>query len=174
MNFSIEELNDMLFILGECSRNCLLASRVYKERYPNRRAPRAVAMERLKTRFTTQNRIDYKAAAQTKPILDNENNHFDVLLSVTENPQVSATELSNQLNISRTSVGRILKSHGQHPYHPIKQQELLPQDYQCRVRFCKWAINMLHNDVHFFSKVMFTDESTFANIALPNRKNLHY
>lgn len=48
MNFSQIEMVDMIFILGECQRNCLLASRVYHERYPERRPPNEKSFKRLK------------------------------------------------------------------------------------------------------------------------------
>lgn len=41
MNFTREELVDMVFILGECYKNGVLTARVYGERYPDRRHPRS-------------------------------------------------------------------------------------------------------------------------------------
>lgn len=131
-------------------------------------------MERLNCRFITYNTTDYKAPQRRKPILDSEDHNINVLLSVAENPGVSAVELGNNLNISRRSVLRILKSHSYHPYHIVKQQELLARDYQSRIEFCEWAIHKQNIEEHFFANVMFSDESTFANIALPNRRNQHF
>lgn len=42
---------DMIFILGECLQNCLLASRVYAERFPDRNHPNKAAFERLLIQF---------------------------------------------------------------------------------------------------------------------------
>lgn len=46
MNFSVQEMVNMLYILVECDRNCLLTNRVYAERYPDYRKPRTQALEK--------------------------------------------------------------------------------------------------------------------------------
>lgn len=50
--YSKEERIDMIFILGECLQNCLLASRVYAQRFPNRNHPKKDVFERLLAQFS--------------------------------------------------------------------------------------------------------------------------
>ena len=52
MNFSKEDMVKMIYCLGASEENCLLASRVYAQRYPDaERHPNRLAFERLKERF---------------------------------------------------------------------------------------------------------------------------
>lgn len=174
MNYSSEELGDMMYILGECDRNPFLASRVYRQRYPARRIPETKSFERLRRRFDAHHRIDYLGPVRTKPVIGNEANNMQVLLSAIENPHVSARELSAEIDISDRSVRRIFKLHKQHPYHIIKQHGLEGEDHNLRMEFCNWAIDRENNAPNFFQNVMFSDESSFTNTSMPNRRNLHF
>lgn len=69
---------------------------------------------------------------------------------------------------------RILHSHKYHPYHITLNQELCEQDYARRLDFCLWARDQIARDPHYFSHVLFTDESMFHNSGTLNRHNCHY
>lgn len=85
-NFTTLEMVNMIFILGECARNCLLASRVYAERYPDiERKPRPKTFEKLLQRFVATGSTAYtKRMIINKPVI-NEENELRVLLVVEEN-----------------------------------------------------------------------------------------
>lgn len=73
MNYSQGEMVDMIFILGECQRNTLLASRVYKARYPERRHPQPKCLSKILERFTETGNVLYQKRSRTKRTV-NENN----------------------------------------------------------------------------------------------------
>lgn len=173
MNFSNEEMINMTFILGECAQNCLLASRVYRQRYRDRRHPRKEAFERLKSRLVTSGTVKYKAHTYPKTIATEENEMM-VLQAVIEDPNVSLRTLSNNLNISIRSVQRLLKKNRFHPYKIQLHQELLPIDHNIRLKFCERIIGIIEQEPDFWDTVLWTDESIFHNNGCVNTHNFHY
>lgn len=169
----MEELVDMTFIVGECQRNCLLASRVYRERYPDRRHPQVTTFEHLLDRFVATGNVQYKPPIQNKTVI-NEENELLVLTAVVENPNISQRTLSSELDISTRSIGRILKKSHFHPYKIQLHQELLPADYHNRANFCQLVLNRLQAGPGFYDFILWTDESTFHNNGLVNGRNYHY
>ncbi|KAI4470929.1 tubulin-specific chaperone e [Holotrichia oblita] len=85
MEFTKDELVQMIYILGECERNPLLVSRIYQIRYPNRRHPEPLDLERLRDRFETTGHVEYKKEERAKPV-GNENSQFAVLAMAVEDP----------------------------------------------------------------------------------------
>lgn len=59
MNFSQEELIDMVYSLGAGDRNPFLASRMYAQQFPERRHPRIETFEKLQERFERTGQVKY-------------------------------------------------------------------------------------------------------------------
>ena len=173
MNYTIEESIEMIYILGECSKNCLLASRVYGERFPDRRHPDARSFQRLMDRFDRTGTVKYEKHERAKPVT-NEENEFNVIATVVEDPQRSTADLSNLLDIGQTSIKNNPKKRKFHPYHMQLNQALEGQDFENRINFCNWCFAKMREDIQFFNLVMFTDEATFLNDGHVNRHNLHF
>lgn len=173
MNFNHEELVDMVYALGEGERNPMLASRIYCQRFPNRRHPTALAFERLKERFERTGHIYYEKKEREKRATLEEN-AFSILLSVVQNPHASTRTISNELDISQTSVSRTLRKHKFHPFHVQLVQELDAGDFQKRLEFSEWALNSFRQENTFFNYVLFSDEATFHKTGYVNRHNFHY
>lgn len=92
--------------------------------------------------------------------------------SVRENPSTSTRHRSQELNISRTSLRRILrKDLGMTPYKVQLVQELKPHDHPLRFRFARWANEKLHDDVDFAQKIIFSDEAHFHLGGYVNKQN---
>ena len=83
--------------------------------------------------------------------------------SVCEEPSTSMHRRSQQLNISETSLRRILhKDLGMMPYKVQLVQELKPIDHPMRCRLAKWACDRLTEDADFGkNKIIFSDEAYF-------------
>lgn len=173
-SYAIHERVDMVLCIGECLENCLLASKVYAQKYPDRRHPQKEVFERLLNRFHATGNVAYEKVNKNKTVIGDNVNELDVLLSVTENPNISTRKISVELEISQTSVCRILKTNHFHPYHIQLHQHLTEQDYGNRLNFCLWTLDKVGEDPDFFKNVLFTDESTFHNNGLVNRHNFHY
>lgn len=173
MNFSTQELVDMIWILGECHKNCLLATRIYSERFPERRKPNKNAFIKAMNRFNRTASAAYEKKVRIKTVV-NEENEFNALLSITENPHTSTRIISREQEIGRTSVRRIISKNKLHPFHIQLHQELINDDFLQRVTFCQWAQRKINNEQTFFEFVMFGDEATFHRNGALNRHNFHY
>lgn len=172
--YTKEERINMIFILGECRQNCLLASRVYAHRFPVRNHPKPAVFERLLNQFRESGSVSYKKPITKKPVTEDEDNVFSVVGAVIENPNISQNQISENTNVSQASISRILKKHRFHPYKIKLFQEMYGNDFDKRIEFCMWVLDKVAENTNFFDNVLFSDECTFHNNALVNRHNLHY
>lgn len=108
-----------------------------------------------------------------RPVL-NQENQLAVLTTIIENPQISSRQVSSQLNISQTSVRRVITKENHHPYHILNVQGLLPQDCQSRTDFFECFQSKLQLVPDFLNSLFWTDESTFHRNGFANRRNTHY
>lgn len=173
MNFNVDEMVDMIWILGECNKNALLSARMYHERFPERRQPTTTSFERLKDRFNRTGSVIYEKHERTKNTVTEEN-ELNVLLAVSENPHTSIRSISKEQELTYYSVQRILAKNRMHPYHIQLHQELTHDDFEKRIVFCEWALDKINQHRDFFDYVLFGDEATFHKNGSVNRHNFHY
>jgi Helix-turn-helix domain (DUF4817) len=173
MNFSQEELIDMVYFLGAGDRNPFLASRMYAQQFPERRHPRIEAFQKLQEKFERTGQVKYEKKDREKRVTQEEN-ELSVLLKVVENPHTSTRKISNELIVSQTSVSRTIRKFKFHPYHIQLVQELDQNDFQKRLQFSEWALEKLQQEYNFFDYVLFSDEATFHKNGYVNRHNFHY
>lgn len=174
MKYSDEERRDMIFVLGECMQNTLLASRIYIQKYPERRHPDRNVFERIKQIFHNNGDIKYKILQKRKCITENEENEYSVIGSLIENPHSSQRKISRDCGISRSSVQRILKKYKYYPYRIQLHQLVTNNDANRRLEFCSWVLQKYSEDCNFPDFIMFTDECSFHNTGLVNRQNFRY
>lgn len=172
MRYNTSELVDMIYILGECLKNALLASRVYAQRYPNRRHPEARVFEQVMNRFQRTGNVRYEK--ETRKTCISEENKMNVILSVVEDPQISCRTISNNFMMTKSTVNNILRKEKFHPYHIKLNQDLKPTDFQKRVDFCVWANNKILQDPVFMNVFLMSDEASFSSCGQVNRHNFHY
>lgn len=173
MKFSKAEMCNMIYVLGECERNCLLASRVYAAKFPNSRHPNRRSFQSLRARFEEEGSIKYKKSTQRKTVVTEENS-LEVLQSVIENPYASTRDLERTLNISRCSINRILRLHKFHPYGIMLLQKLSENDKLNRLAFCTWVMEENQEREESIRNILVTDEATFHSNGFVNRHNFHY
>ena len=173
MNFTKQEMIDMIYVLGASDKNCLLAVRIYHEKYPDRRQPHRSAFERLRQRFDETGNVQYIKTDRVKPVL-NEENELAVHLKVIEDPHIGSRKIATETDIGKTTVLRILDKNKFHPYHIQLFQELYDTDYERRLTFCNWAQQQIQREPRFFDYLLFTDEATFNKNGNVNRHNFHY
>lgn len=73
-------------------------------------------------------------------------------------------------DLKRESVRKVIRGVN-FPYKLTKQHKILAPDNEQRLEFCVWALGELEGNVDFFKSVLFTDESSFSNVGLPNHQN---
>lgn len=77
------------------------------------------------------------------------------------------------MNLSHQAVWRVLKRHKYRAFKIKITQVLHPGDSERRVMFCRNIMEMLEQNPHFLSNVIFTDECKFTNSGMFNRHNEH-
>lgn len=152
--FPNNELVDMVFILGECLRNPLLATRVYKEKYPDRRHSDVSAFENLFERFVSSSGNVACSKPRRDKLVLSENNKAIIMAALVEDTRRSAKQIEDIAEVSRTSVWRTIKNEKFHPYRFQKHHKHIGDDLLGRSDFSRWANAKLDRD--FFNFVLFT------------------
>ncbi|KAJ8914121.1 hypothetical protein NQ315_016197 [Exocentrus adspersus] len=116
------------------------------------RYPLTKCFVKLKERFERTANANYEKTARTHAC-SNQDRQIDIVGCAIQNPSITIREISDEISISKSVVQRMLKKNNFHPYHPEHHQFLTEQDCQKRV--------------------LFTDESSFANTGRENRHNYH-
>lgn len=150
-------------------------SDMFAAEYPNRPIPNHTTVERMIRKFEATGTVNNKCKCNENALQNvrhQENaNAVDVLLSVTENPNVSVRQLAENIGIHHTTVHKILKKHHYRSYKYQCHQELLPGDMERRAEFCYTIMEKANEDRNFLRNVCFTDECTFTLNNEPNAQN---
>lgn len=173
MDYTPNEYCDMIIIYGECGESAQNAAQEYAIRFPQRRAPNAQVILRLINRIRQTGSVlppRRAIGAGREQNVHTPQNEETILLMIEEDPSISIREISRRLNISKTTVQRILKENKMHAYHFTKVQNLLPEDYARRTNFCTW---LLAQEPGFVQKIVFTDECCFTREGSFNMHNSH-
>lgn len=171
-DFSTSEMRDMICVFAQTNFSGLAAARRYLQLYPNRRQPNHKLFRNLYNRlgetgsFRTQR---HNSATKTISVEQEE----EVLVRISENPDMSTRRLRAATGIRQPSIWRILHKEKLHPYHFTPVQNLLPQDLPARLRFAQFLHDKQNADRNFLDKILFTDEATFTRRGVFNRRNNH-
>jgi len=174
MEFSNEEIADIILTYGAANGNSTKAARIYRERFPRRRIPDSKTFvrqyQRLRDFGIQSGRPGNVGRTRGLRMLDIEQEVLDI---VHQNPQISQPRLAELTGVSLWSINRIIRNVGLHPYHYTRVQDLRQQDFQPRREFCEW-FNRHHNANPNFSKqILFSDEATFGRMGIFNQRNSH-
>lgn len=104
-----------------------------------------------------------------RPVADNVTEA--ALAAVEENPGTSTRRVSGQLGAAHSTIWKIWRAHGLHPFHKQKVQGLNPEDYQPRSNFCEWYLQRCQQEEVFPFTILFSDEATFGRDGIFNTKN---
>ncbi|KAJ8914075.1 hypothetical protein NQ315_014269 [Exocentrus adspersus] len=168
-----EEAFDMVGVYFECMRNVTIAARVYAVQYPERRHPNRRVFLRLIHRLRTRGSVHlpvYRRHGRGRT----EENTINVLAYVSFDPHLSTRAIARDLAISQTTVRNILREHRLHLYHIVPHQSLNARDFDSRLDFCNWLLNMIQDDPELLLRILWSDEATFRSDGTVNRHNMHY
>ena len=155
--FTYKELADMHLMYGLAEGIVRAAARLYRKRYPQRDAPDRRMFSSLHLNLCEYGSLrgnrhsDGRPRGTRTPSMEQ-----TVLDTVRRNPSASVRAVATAVGESRTSVHRVLKREGLHPYHLQKVQSLLLEDYPARERFARWYLNQCLQDANFSSYVLMT------------------
>lgn len=95
-----------------------------------------------------------------------------VSASVAADNTISVRRRSQQLNLSKSTLHRILtKDLHFHAYKIQLTQELKPRDHARRREFCEWVLQNIAVDGEFWDKLIFSDEAHFQLNGYVNKQN---
>ena len=83
----------------------------------------------------------------------------------------SAVSLSGELDISRSSLRRILQENDYKVCHPKSFHGPLEDDANRRLQMCAHFIGQFKNDPELFNKIMWSDEALFVLNDMINQQN---
>jgi len=162
------EIVDM--ILGECHNTFDAASRLYAERFPDRKHSNNTTIRRLTQRARNGHLVHQHRHHEFN---ENDARVITVLAVVHPDPHISTRQIEREIGIPQSTVSRILKAL-RYYLHTTLTQALRPNYIQLRIAFCQWALRIIQDDHHFFRYVLFFDEAKFYSDGQLNRHNYHY
>ena len=141
--------------------------------FGSREAPSAPNVRYLVKNVKETDILIDKPKLEKAKIVHTPENIAAVTESVCEASPTSIYRQSQQLNISETSLKRILhKNFGMTAYKVQSVQELKPINHPMRFRFAKWACDRLTEDADFGKKkIIFSNEAHFDLCKYINKQN---
>ena len=97
-----------------------------------------------------------------------------VVVAVMEQPQTSQRRLSAQLDLSLSSINRILKDRGFHPYRLRHRHALNEEDFESRMDFATEFLSELEDSPNILQMMIFSDEAIFHVDGHVNGWNCRY
>lgn len=101
-----------------------------------------------------------------------EEKKVQVCASVQVNKQQALKDISNQVDLSKSSVHKILHDEKYHPYKLQAHQEILERDVFNRMVFSETTTDLINRGLIDLTNVCFSDEATIVLKERPNRQNL--
>ena len=172
VKFTLEESWEILKTYFQNGESSTETARKMRAKFGKNKAPSRQFVDKFVKRVRESGSLMDKATrSRARPVRSIEN-IAAVAESVRDNPSTSTRHRSQELNISRTSLQRILtKDLGLTPYKIQLVQELKPNDHPMRFQFAQWAEERLMEDEHFYRKVIFSDEAHFHLGGYVNKQN---
>jgi hypothetical protein len=177
MPYTQREYAEMHYVYGYARGNAGLAARLYREQLIRRGGPQpAVYPDRHLFLRVHNSYMEGRLPGSSRRggALQMDPDRVDIILEEVErDPSTSTRAIQRRTGIPRTSVHRILRMEGYHPYHIRKVQDLLPADYQRRIQFCEDMLRRNRENPEFFDRILWTDESSFTRSGIFNMHNYH-
>lgn len=171
-NYSNEDMFEIIVLFGECNKKYRKTCRQFNLRYPNKKNLRYKTLKSLCDNL--KNSGQFKVTKTRRNTVINEELEFEILLSVTENPNISIRQLSNLHQMSYSSIRKILLKNKYHPYKYELHQHLEVGDPERRIEFCEWFLVRAQENNEFLKNILWSDEANFTNNGVFNRHNHHY
>lgn len=166
---------EIIFAYGECHKDLNETVRVLVERHPNEDLSK-FKVKRIINLFEDTGSVRELKRVREKPVTGNQEIVGAVVEAFEQNPTRSVRNISQVLDVqvSRSSIHRILKSKKFHPFKISLHQELSEDDMINRLNFCYFMLQTIEDDPDFIRRMLFSDESTFKSNSVVNRHNMRY
>lgn len=143
---------------------------IFNNKYPDRLPPLThSAVLKISKKFSETGKVvDLDRSGRPK---SSEDTQLRVLCTAIENPRMSTKRMSTELEISRPTISKILRSSRYKPYKAHLHNKLYTVDTGKRVQFCNNLIEQMNAFPLLLSSILWSDESLlFLNQGF-NRQN---
>lgn len=172
--FTYNEYADMHLVYGRAECNGRRAAGLYRAQFPGRHVPHHSTFSQVDRRLRESGKFKPKKEASGAPRTVRTVDFTDrVLEEFANRPRTSTRLVASELNTTQSSVWRVMKELGQHPFHIQKVQSLQPEDYAPRLEFAEWYLDRQRRSPAFASNILWTDEACFARDGFFNVHNSH-
>ncbi|KOC58833.1 hypothetical protein WH47_02069 [Habropoda laboriosa] len=163
----------MFFIFAQCDGNANAAAARYRELHPGEHAPGVKVFRGLASRF--------HLSGSFLPVLTHTSRscriptaRLDAVLEeFCRNGTQSVREVGRRLGVSRTTLHRLLKEEGMHPYKYKRAHTMLSRDNIPRMEYSRWLLGEIARNPSFCRFVLWTDEACFTRKGCFNVQNSH-
>lgn len=164
----------MMVGYGDRRRSLQETCDLFNNTFPNRNPISKSTVSKIVHKFEQSGSVKNLPRSGRPKVATNDDAALDVLLTVQEQPTTSTSNIAMELGMSATSVRRILKRNGFHPYKVTLLQELSEDDADRRMQFCQEMMDRIEEQPDLIDKILFSDEATFHMNGVVNRHNCRY
>lgn len=173
VKLSIDDKIEIVLIVGENYKTCREAAEIFNNRHPDK-AIHFTTVSDVINKFKSTGSVENKFRKKHRAWVRTEDTEGDVMQSVVENPKYSVRRRSNLLNVSKTTVARILKANKFKPYKPQFTHTLKEGDVERRFEFCVRIQGELEENRFMTRHVLFSDEATFTSNGVVSSQNCRW
>jgi hypothetical protein len=156
-------------------RSIILTQRAYRRHFNVRISPSEAMIRCLVNRHHQHGSVRDLPRTGRPRLSRSAENIERVQQSVNEAPETSCRRRSAQLEMSRTSLRRILKKDLQlYPYKVQLVQELKPADLRQRLNFAVKFQELARNEINFIENLIMSDEAHFHLNGFVNKQNCRF
>ncbi|KAJ8912778.1 hypothetical protein NQ315_002535 [Exocentrus adspersus] len=163
---SEKERIEILMILGygDVRRRQQETCNIFNNLYPNRNPITRSTVSKLLKKFNQTGAIKDLSKSGRIKTATTEDKSLDVCVMLEDDPHLSTRQISRELDISQTSIMKILHDNKFHPYKVRLVQELSDDDFDRREEFADTMMEKCYdqNNPNFLNNVMFSDVATFC------------
>lgn len=159
---------------GDRKRTYEQVCEIFNERYQDRNPISKTTVCRVVKHFEQTGNVKNSPKSGRPSTTTCGDKALDILLSIEENPKQSTRKLADEFDVSKQSVGNLLRKTKFHPYRIQSTQELSDDDFDRRAQFCEVMQERCNEDDTFSSRILFTDEATFYLNGSVHRHNCRF
>ncbi|CAG9769270.1 unnamed protein product [Ceutorhynchus assimilis] len=161
---SLQDKIELVLICGDHYCSTREAAEIFNGRHPGRNlcfTAVAKVLKKFKSTGSVENR--YSKTPHTPPVTSKEENVYNIVLNVTETPRVSTHVISDNTEVTKTSMSRILKNNNFRPYRPKFDLIFVNGTRECYKKI------VISREMCFFS-----DEATFSSNGVVSSQNCRW
>ncbi|KAJ8944487.1 hypothetical protein NQ318_011744 [Aromia moschata] len=129
---------------GDRTRTQAEVVRLFQEKYPELPPISQGTVSKIEKQVWERGHI--RQLKKNPPNKLSDDQKLDVMLMLEENPHTSSRQTALALNISHSSILRVLTENQMHPYKLVPTNELAEDDFDGRILFCEQMIQMIDDN----------------------------